>query len=161
VYRCLGDERWCAIRVESQAQLDALRGIVGPALDVDHMRALDVARANHDAFDAIVSAWTAQREAAAVMTELQEHGVPAGLVASGDDLLADPQLDRLGFIRHLDQPGVGPMVVPGLPLTIEPPILSEPAPAALLGADTDDVLRTILSLRDDEIATLRENGALR
>src|SRR5262249_37089384 len=134
VYRCLGDDRWCAIRAETDAEWTALAGTIGAP---GRWPTLASAHADHDAVDAAIEAWTSAREAAEVMADLQARGVAAGVVASGDDLLSDPQLNRRGFIRHLDQPGVGEMVIAGLPLEIDPPMIDEPGPAAMLGQDNE------------------------
>lgn len=163
VYPCAGVDRWCAIRVESNEQLAELLAVIAEdaAPDGAHMPAdLDAAITGHDALDQRIAGWTRERSPEAVMAALQSRGVSAGTVASGADLLVDPQLDRAGFIRHLVQPGIGEMVIPGLPMEVDPPIIHEPGPAAALGQDNDYVLRTLLSLSEEECVALAEAGVL-
>jgi 2-methylfumaryl-CoA isomerase len=50
----------------------------------------------------------------------------------------DPATAANPLMRLIDQPGVGPVVVPGLPLL--QPGLPEVRPAPRLGADTEAVL---------------------
>lgn len=162
VYPCAGDERWCAIRVETTAQLRDLLEVIGaPGTgDPPDPADLDEAIEMHDVLDRRIADWTRRQPPDAVMALLQSRGIAAGTVASGADLLVDPQLDRVGFIRHLDQPGIGEMVIPGLPLDIQPPILQEPGPAAALGQDNDYVLRNLLSMSDAECQALEDAGVL-
>ena len=160
VYPCRGDDRWCAIRVETDEQLQALAAVVTTAPGTGYASVAD-ARARHDDFDRWLGAWTITQSPQDVMTCLQGMGVPAAIVASGDDLLHDPQLDRRGFIRRFDQPGVGEMVIPGLPIDIQPPLLAEPGPAAALGQDNEYVLKEIAHITDDEYERLDAAGVLR
>lgn len=162
VYPCAGNDRWCAIRVEGDAAWSALLGVLGDAeLASDPANAtVGSRRSNQDAIDAAISAWTVTRDPHEVMRMLQAAGVAAGVVATGDDLLRDPQLARPGFIRRFEQPGIGEMIVPGLPLSITPPLMDEPPPARMLGEDTAAVLREVLELSDAEIDRLTVDGVL-
>jgi benzylsuccinate CoA-transferase BbsF subunit len=160
VYPCSGDDRWCAIRVETDEQLHALLDVVSPG-SANGSASVATARARHDEFDRMVGAWTTTQSPQEVMTCLQGIGVPAALVASGNDLLHDPQLDRRGFIRRFEQPGVGEMVIPGLPMEMDPPLLSEPGPAAALGQDNEYVLKNIAQISDAEYERLEAAGVLR
>jgi crotonobetainyl-CoA:carnitine CoA-transferase CaiB-like acyl-CoA transferase len=81
-------------------------------------------------------------------------------VASGSDLLTDPQLGRGGFIRRYQQPGIGEMVVPGLPLEVAPPVLREPPPAATLGEHNEQIFKGLVGLSDAEFDALLEGGVL-
>ncbi len=149
VYPCAGTDRWCAVRVETDGQLAALFQLIGPP--GDGFGTLAAARQEQDAVDAMIASWTSRRSARDAMEILQARGIPAGLVASGDDLLADPQLNRDGFIRRFEQPGVGEMVIPGLPVKIAPNLVEEPAAASALGQDNEYVLKGILGMSDAEI----------
>lgn len=151
VYPCAGDDAWCAIRAEGVAERSALLRAIGRP---------DLESADRAAVDTAVSEWTSFRTAGDVMRTLQAAGVAAGQVSSGLDLIADPQLARRGFIRRIEQPGIGEMVVPGLPLTVDPPVLDEPGPAPALGQDNEHIVRTILGLSDAEHRALIEKEVL-
>jgi crotonobetainyl-CoA:carnitine CoA-transferase CaiB-like acyl-CoA transferase len=162
VYPCLGSDRWCAIRLDTDEELRAILAIVGADSDLTRrFQTIEQAIVGHDEIDGLLSAWTLAHDPRAVMVALQEHGIAAGLVASGLDLLSDPQLDRAGFIRHYEQPGVGEMIIPGLPLETEPSMLEAPGPAAALGEDTESVLREIVGLDDASYSQLDDAGVLR
>jgi crotonobetainyl-CoA:carnitine CoA-transferase CaiB-like acyl-CoA transferase len=162
VYRCLGDDRWCAVRIETEPQLRAVIALIDGAATADPRFATvaDAVEA-HDEFDAALEAWTTQRDAPEVMATLQGLGVAAGLVASGTDLVNDTQLTRAGFIRRLDQPGVGRLTIPGLPIETYPPLVEEPGPAAALGEDTYAILTGDLGIAEEEYQRLETAGVLR
>jgi 2-methylfumaryl-CoA isomerase len=63
------------------------------------------------------------------------------------------------LVRHVDQPGVGPMLAAGSPLRWR---LAEigPRPAPRLGGDTADVLTTVLGLSGDELRGLSQAGVV-
>ena len=158
VYRCSGEDSWCAIRVESDAEWTALRDVMG--LPAQIARSLGHAVTRRGEVDAAIGAWMRARSAQDAMTRLQAAGVAAGQVSSGLDLIADPQLRRRGFIRTVQQPGVGEMVVPGLPITIDPAILEEPGAAPALGADNEYIVRSVAGLGEDEYRALSEREVL-
>jgi succinate--hydroxymethylglutarate CoA-transferase len=53
-----------------------------------------------------------------------------------------------------------PYLVVGNPVKMSRLAEGPEAPPPRLGQHTDEVLRSVLSLRDDEIAALREQGAI-
>ena len=88
------------------------------------------------------------------------HGVPAGRIFTAPDMLSDPQYLARDLVRRLtskqgwDVPMTG--VVPRF--TDTPGTIRHVGPA--LGEDTDDVLRDVLGLGCEEIASLRSRGAV-
>ena len=159
VYPCAGDDAWIALRIEDDAQWSTFAKLAHLADDVPlHDRASRTrARAS---VDAAISTWTSARSARAAMVALQAAGIAAGQVASGLDLLDDPQLARREFIRKVEQPGVGTMTVPGLPLVVEPAILEEPGPAPALGEHNHDIVCGLLALSEEHYRSLIEKEVL-
>jgi crotonobetainyl-CoA:carnitine CoA-transferase CaiB-like acyl-CoA transferase len=159
VYACAGDDAWCAIRIADDAQWQAFARLARLADDVAR---LDRAgrRRERAGVDAAITAWTSARPARDAMFALQQVGIAAGQVASGLDLIDDPQLARRGFIRKVQQPGVGTMTVPGLPLVADPSVLVEPGPAPSLGADNEDIVRGLLGVPEEQYRALIEKEVL-
>lgn len=59
----------------------------------------------------------------------------------------------------IEQPGVGSLLTPGSPISLENgPLRAQPAP--ILGADTDDVLATFLGISGGEIERLHHEGVV-
>jgi len=152
VYPCAGDDAWVAIRIEDDAQWAAFAKLAGRS-DKQMPRDRETA-------DAAITEWTSTRGARDAMFALQEAGIAAGQVASGADLLDDPQLARRTFIRTVEQPGVGAMIVPGLPLVVDPPVLTEPGPAAALGEHNEDIVRGLLGLSEERYRVLIDKEVL-
>jgi crotonobetainyl-CoA:carnitine CoA-transferase CaiB-like acyl-CoA transferase len=97
VYPTQGDDEWCAIAVEDDAQWAALCEAVGdPAAAVDPRFASHATRKqNEDALDALVASWVASHDRWALATLLQQHGIAAAAVESLRDTLEhDPQLQQ-------------------------------------------------------------------
>jgi crotonobetainyl-CoA:carnitine CoA-transferase CaiB-like acyl-CoA transferase len=63
------------------------------------------------------------------------------------------------MVLELDQPGIGPVKQLGFPIKLSRTPASVQSAAPALGADTDDVLRSI-GFDDERIASLREEGAV-
>jgi crotonobetainyl-CoA:carnitine CoA-transferase CaiB-like acyl-CoA transferase len=161
-YPCLGEDRWCVIACENEAQWEALGRVMGdPGWCRDpRFASLSGRKAHEDELDRLISAFTVLREPFALMRELQSAGVPAGVVQSCADLHRDPQLAARGALAWLDHPEMGRSPYEAWPFRIlDCPGTLRPAPR--LGADTEDVLGGILGLSADEISRLKEEEILR
>jgi crotonobetainyl-CoA:carnitine CoA-transferase CaiB-like acyl-CoA transferase len=76
------------------------------------------------------------------------------------DLAHDPHIKQRGFLVELEHPVVGRRIHAGVPWTMSETPCQVRRPAPLLGADTDDVLTTLLGYSADRIADLRRTGVL-
>ena len=130
LYPCAGDDEWCAIAVETDAQWRSLRALLGdpswalaPALDSHTGRLVQ-----HDQIDEAIAGWTAPQPADVVMRTLLAAGIPAGVAQRSRDLLTDPQYAHRGFYRYLEHPEMGriPVCRARLP---RPRLRQRPAPA--------------------------------
>ena len=84
----------------------------------------------------------------------------AGLVASGADLEADPQLRSRGYFPTVPTPEGGDEIFDGIPFlsSLWPGRIASPGP--LLGEHTEAVLTEILRLDAAAIVALRAEGAI-
>ena len=162
VYPCAGDDRWCAIACETDDQWQALCDVLGnPALASEPRYAtLDARKANEADLDAIVSAWTSDKDAYDVMQQCQAAGVATGVVQNCQDLFADPQLEHRGHFVYLDHPEMGVHATDGNCFTLSESPAAYQRPAPLLGQHTHQICREVLGLSDDEIAALESQGVL-
>ncbi|HZT89878.1 MAG TPA: CoA transferase [Stellaceae bacterium] len=151
-YRCAGDDAWIAIAVRDE---DAWRRLCAeiPELAPHASCGLAERRERAAQIDGILSAWACGRPAAEAEAALRRAGVPAAALAAASDLVAEPHLEARAFWE-----AGGRGVLPGLPWRTSFGRISGAAPA--LGADTDAVLREVLGLSPQQIADLRQAGAL-
>jgi crotonobetainyl-CoA:carnitine CoA-transferase CaiB-like acyl-CoA transferase len=84
----------------------------------------------------------------------------AGPVYSYADVDADQHIRETGMIATMEHPTIGPLRMPAPPLALSdtPAAIRQPPP--LLDEHTDEVLREVLGLPDEELAQLRETGAI-
>jgi formyl-CoA transferase len=116
--------------------------------------------ANREQLVALLQSLIEQRTATEWMTLLNENGVPAGPINTLAQAFADPQVQALGVVRHLQHATIGDLPVVGSPIGLsETPVQPRSAPP-LLGEHTDAVLAELLGLDAERISALRAAGAL-
>jgi crotonobetainyl-CoA:carnitine CoA-transferase CaiB-like acyl-CoA transferase len=152
VYRCAGEDDWIGIAVTSDEQWHEFCAIV-PALSSMTKFGLRERADRRAAIDDALAAWLRPRAAQAAAADLLAAGIPAAALATSRDLVGSDHLRERGF---WDAHGSG--ALPGLPWHASFGRQSGAAPE--LGADTETVLREVLDLSPQEIATLRRSGAL-
>lgn len=101
VYRCQGEDRYCAIAVRNDQEWVAFcRVLGGPAWTKEPQFATALSRVhNQEALDQHVNQWTKGKSAEAVMEKMQQAGVPASIVSQGRDLYYSTHLEARGFYR--------------------------------------------------------------
>jgi benzylsuccinate CoA-transferase BbsF subunit len=160
IFRCKGEDSWCAIAVLSEAHWRGLVKAMGrddldPALDSERERVK-----RNEEVEAAVSAWTARHAADEVMRLLQAEGVPAGVVADSRWLIEeDPQLRHRQYWQYIEHPELGSSVYNSPPYVIDRERV-ELARPPLIGEHTDALLADILGYSADRIAALRRSGAI-
>ena len=159
VYRCWGIDRWLAVEVHSDEEFARFVATMGrPELAEDSRFATATARKeNEEELDAIVSAWTRERDRDWLARELLRAGVAAAPSRDARDLYADPHLQARGSFATVEHPEWGELELVGPPFRIAGRNL-DPRRAPLLGEHTDVVLTDVLGLSDDEVAGLRDRG---
>jgi crotonobetainyl-CoA:carnitine CoA-transferase CaiB-like acyl-CoA transferase len=119
-----------------------------------------------DNFDTVVRPaiedWAASRTRAEAADELGRAGLAAGPCYTPPEVIADPHLagrDMLVETPRTD--GVEePILVPGNPIKMSKVATGPETRVPWLGEHTNDVLATELALTEDELATLRKEGAI-
>jgi crotonobetainyl-CoA:carnitine CoA-transferase CaiB-like acyl-CoA transferase len=128
------------------------------ALSVPDDGALD-----HDAFDAMVTAWTRTQAPDAIVETLRAQHIPAERLTAFDEMYdggVGAQLDARHFYEEFDHPITGPRRYPGWPFRITPgPARHHRTAPPTLGQHNDEILRG-LGLTDDELAELREQRVI-
>lgn len=162
IFRCKGEDAWCAVAVLTDAQWGSLCELVGrPDLaKSDKLKTAQARVARADEVEAVVTSWIAERTPTEAMQLLQRAGIPAGAVQNARELLEeDPQLAARGYWQGLDHPEMGltrftspPYLVDGERVDLKRP--------PLLGEHTNFVLESVLGYSPDVVAKLRSEGVL-
>lgn len=160
VYKCAGEERWCAISVFNDQEWNSLCQVMGNpdwCKKPEFSTLLDRDR-NRDQLDQNIEEWTSKLPAEKVMTLLQEAGIPAGVVNNPKDMLNDPQLKARNHFWELDHKVLGKHYCqgPGFKLSKTPAELTMPAP--LIGEHNDYIYTKLVALSDEEFAELVVSG---
>ena len=144
IYACKGDDRWCVIATEDEAQWRSLAAAIGrPELSGDpRFGSVEDRVRNRAELDAVIEDWTRPRDCHEVMRLLQAEGVPCGAVQNGADLVEnDPHLHARGFLGTHDNPRFGRLTLPCLPIRFARTDAAQDWVFPDLGRDTDRTLR--------------------
>jgi benzylsuccinate CoA-transferase BbsF subunit len=162
VYRCKGDDRWCAIAVFTDEDWQGFRWTLGsPSWAEDERFTTLTGRINNrEELDRLVMAWTKEHTADEVMSWLQKNRVAAGMVQNASDLVNDPQLRARDFFIKLDHPELGKTLADATPIRLSyaPAGYNRAAPTP--GQDNSYVYRQLLGISEEEVAELREEGVI-
>jgi formyl-CoA transferase len=119
------------------------------------------ARHTEDLIRPALEAWASDKTKLEAAAALCQAGIVAGPSNRAEDIVADPHVRLRDMLIEVPRPDAErPYLVVGNPVKMSR--LSE-GPVGLaprLGQHTDEVLRSVLSLPDDEIAALRAQGAI-
>jgi crotonobetainyl-CoA:carnitine CoA-transferase CaiB-like acyl-CoA transferase len=161
VYRCAGDDRWCALAVETEEEWTGMRRAMGDPTWASESRFQTVGgrKQHEDDLDGLIEVWTNDQEDLEVMRKLQEHGVSAGVVQNTKDLVENDPGFRKRHLRVMDHPEVGEMTIHGETISISgvEPIVELAPP---MGEHTEFVLQEILGLENSRVNELYVDGVL-
>ena len=162
VYRCQGDDRWCAIAVFTDDEWQGFkRALDNPPWAGDKRFATLNGRLENKArLDRLVEEWTKKHTAEEAMALLQKQGVAAGVVQSAGDLAQDPQLNERGFFIELDHPELGKTVSDATPIRLSETPAKYSRAAPLLGQDNENVYGELLGLSETELGRLKKQGVI-
>ena len=162
-YKALGGpEDWVTIAVGSEDEWRRLCEAIGqPALAADpRFSTAELRKRNEAELDRIITEWTSKRDRWETAKNLQHAGVAAIPTLTVKDLFEDPHLAERGFFARVPHPEVGPRSHSGVPwkMSVTPCRITRPAPC--LGADTDDVLSSLLGVTPQELERLHKDEIL-
>jgi crotonobetainyl-CoA:carnitine CoA-transferase CaiB-like acyl-CoA transferase len=137
IFRCAGDDRWCAVDVADAGAFSRLAGLLGGNVSTVGEAA------------ALLAAWTREREPRAVVEALRAAEIAAALVADPTDLRDDPQLRARAFWQRLPHPVIGRALYHGVAARLSRTSVAYRNGAPLLG-EHDAALPALAS---DALAT--------
>jgi crotonobetainyl-CoA:carnitine CoA-transferase CaiB-like acyl-CoA transferase len=161
-YRCSGEDQWLVISVGNE---DEWRGLC-EAMQQPHLLAdprLATMRdrlAHQDELDAVIEAWTADKEHYQLMHLLQREGVPAQAVVNIEEMIHDPHIQARGLLETVPSPWTGDQLTVGVPCKIPgvPAAIRRHAPG--LGEHNRQVLQELAGVSDQELDALEASGVI-
>lgn len=108
---------------------------------------------------ALIEGWTITKNKFEVMEILNKHEIPCGPILSMKELAVEPSLRKTGTVVEVDHPERGKYLTIGNPIKLsDSPTDVQRSP--LLGEHTEEILKDIVGLSDQEIKDAREEGAI-
>jgi benzylsuccinate CoA-transferase BbsF subunit len=162
VYRCAGEDRWVAVSVRSEPAWQGLCALLErPGWARDPRLRTVAGRADRRAeIDRAVTGWTTGRGPYEAAFALQERGVAAFPVMSGEDLARDPHLWERGSVLTVRDPERGAHLSVGPPWRFGRSTLPEPRWSPAIGQDNRYVYGKVLGMSDEEITELERSEVL-
>lgn len=151
VFPAHGDDRWIAIACQSDEAWHALRGLAGLPDDAD-LATSRGRKARETELEALLGAWTRDREPAELEQRLIDAGVAAHVVQNSSECWTDPQLAAREHFVTVTHATLGEMVLEGtrFKLSRTPAKIERAHPA--LGEHNAEVLLEILGYDTDRAA---------
>jgi benzylsuccinate CoA-transferase BbsF subunit len=150
VYRCKGEDRWCAITVFADGEWEGMCKAMGNPEWTKAFSTLLERKKNEIGLNQLVEQWTSQYEPEHVMKLLQQEGVAAGAVLNARDLCSDEQLKERECFWRADHKELGMFSYLGQPsrLSLTPARLYRDAPS--LGEHNEYICLEVLGMSEDE-----------
>jgi 2-methylfumaryl-CoA isomerase len=135
--------------------------MIGPMLDVDLDDEGGRFEARH-AIAAVLAPWFAKHSLAEITRLFEGSGILWGPYQDFGQLVReDPRCSTANpMFAELDQPGVGRVLAPRVPLDFSGTPRPDPRPAPRLGEDSDAVLSEVLGLSSAAIGRLHDAGVV-
>ena len=103
--------------------------------------------------------WTMTMTKFEVMEKCNEVDIPVGPILSMKEIAEEPSLRKTGTVVEVDHPTRGKYLSVGNPIKMSDSI-SEVTRSPLLGEHTDEILKDVLGFKANEIAEIKNSGAL-
>ena len=157
-----GPEGWLVMQVMEAQWPGFCRAVGRPELESEErFSSIRNRTRNRDELNGIINEWMATFPTdAAVLEKLESERIPCAPVLDGADAIGHPYFEARRMVRTVQDPIIGELQIPGMPLRFseQPDELTLVAP--LLGEHNGDVLRG-LGYSDDAVAAMTAAGVLR
>lgn len=148
------------LAIGNDTQFQRFCAVAGcPALAEDARFATNAARVqNRDILVPLLKANMASRPSAQWIEMLEAVGVPCGPINNLAQVFDNPQIRHRGMVAQMDHPVSGSVDLLANPIRLSETPVSYDRPPPQLGADTLDVLSTLLALDQETVAALSADG---
>lgn len=115
---------------------------------------------NYDELRPLIASEIVKKNTKEWQVLLDKAGVPSGPINNVEMVVNDPQVNARDMIVEVEHPVAGIIKTPGIPIKMSetPGTIREAAP--VLGEDTEEVLKEMNRLSDEEIKHLKEIDAI-
>uniref|UniRef100_A0A7C2K4A8 CoA transferase n=1 Tax=candidate division WOR-3 bacterium TaxID=2052148 RepID=A0A7C2K4A8_UNCW3 len=157
VYKCRGEDNWCAISINSDEEWEKFAKIMEKPWLAKKFKTFKERKKHEDEIDAIIEEWTRNFDPFELMHILQKHGIAAGVVRDIKSALSCPQLTHRSYWKKLTHPVLGTAIYqgPSYILSETPYELQRPP---CLGEHTEFVCTQLLGFSDEEFVKLLQEG---
>lgn len=156
-YPCIGGDRWVVIAVQDDEEWEGLcLAAEKPEWLVDPRFTSTAGRlANVDELDKMIAGWTKDNYPYDVMMQLQQAGVPAGVVQTSEDLFEhDFQMQAREHYVWVDHPESGRHLTDQVAFRFSSLDTRPERPAPMMGEHNDYVFQELLGLSVDDMNKL-------
>ena len=161
VFRCKGEDRWCAITVFTDDEWQLMCKAMGNPewTKGDEFSTLLERKKHESRLNNLVEQWTSQYEPEHIMALLQQEGVAAGVVQNAEDICNDVQLKERECFWIGNHKEIGRLSYLGQPsrLSRTPAKLYREAPC--LGEHNEYICLEILGMSEAEYDRFLVEGA--
>ena len=160
LYRCAGEDQWCAISVQNDAQWQSLISAMNarPWGNDERFATLLGRLRHHDEIDARIETWTSPLRSDDVESRLQAVGVSARRMRRVDDLVNGPEPATV--FEDMADKRLGSMLVTSHPFFFSSGTLRPPTSAPSMGEHNYQALSDWLGFSEQEVRALIEEKVL-
>lgn len=115
---------------------------------------------NWDALEPLMSNWLMGQSKQDIYRAAQAHGVPLAPVNTIEELVESDQLAGRGFFVETEQPDIGILKYPGLPLRLSKTPPRETQRAPLLGEHNEEIYCGHLGYSREDLVRMRSAGVI-
>ncbi|MFC1533178.1 CaiB/BaiF CoA transferase family protein [Thermodesulfobacteriota bacterium] len=152
VYRCKGDDNWCAVAVFSNSEWEAFCKVIDLPWTRDEKFGTLAGRKSHeDELNNLIENWTVEHTAEEVMQKMQQAGVAAGVVRTmGEVIESCPQARHRHYFSTINHPVIEEMILAGNSHIFSRTPYEFNRPGPCLGEHTHHVCTRFLGMSDEE-----------
>ena len=156
------DKRYFTLMILTEADLIRFFNAVGRTDLIESLVNKDAQGrpANLELLEDHLRKWALRRTRKQVLDILEEYKLPCGPIYNAEDIVNDEQFKARDMLHEVEVPGAGKVKICGVipRLTETPGSIETPPPT--LGQHNKEVYCGLLGLSEDELASLKSEGAL-
>jgi CoA:oxalate CoA-transferase len=139
---------------------DFMKMIGAPELDDPRFRDRSTRGSHADEIEAYTLPWLVEHSKEEVANTAQDYGLPAGVVATGPDLLASPQLNSRNFFWEASLKNGTELRIPGVPYALTGATLTPARRGPGLGEHNAEILTSRLNLTAHDLMLFAQQGVI-